>query len=218
MEEARMDFSQNEVSPLRRYGGLGLVVLLHILVAYIVLAGLGRRMIDVVIKPVETKIIEEVKPPPPPDTPPPPPPPKMTAPPPPFIPPPEVVVQTPVAPTIQATTTIQPPPQQFRPTVDAPVVPGTSPVAAFVNLNGCKPEYPRASVLAEEEGTVRIRFEVGPDSQLLGAPTIVKSSGFKNLDRATANGLSRCKFKAGYKDGKPISTAFTFDYVWKLDE
>ena len=216
-----MDFSQNEVSPVRRYGGLGIVILLHVLVAYALITGLARKMVDVIKQPVETKIIEEVKPPPPPENPPPPPP-KMAAPPPPFIPPPEVQIQQPVVQnTITAVTNQQPPPQAFHtsppPAPPGPVAPAAPPVAAIADLNACKPEYPRASLLAEESGVVRVQFVVGPDSQLLSA-TVLKSSGFKNLDKAAVNGLSRCKFKAGYKDGKPVQSMFTTDYVWKLDE
>jgi protein TonB len=217
-----MDFSQNEVSPLRRYGGLGIVVLLHILVAYALITGLARKMVDVIKEPVETKIIEEVKPPPPPDTPPPPPPPKMTAPPPPFIPPPEVQIQQPPTQNvIAAVTNVAPPAEVFKRTVAPPVVGGAvagqPPVPGFVDLNGCKPEYPHASLLAEEQGTVKIQFEIGANAQLVGA-TIIKSSGFKNLDRATVNGLSRCKFKAAYKDGQPVQSTFVANYDWKLDE
>jgi protein TonB len=221
MEEARMDFSQNEVSPLKRYGGLSIVVLLHALVAYALITGLARKMVETIKQPVETKIIEEVKPPPPPDQPPPPPPPKMTAPPPPFIPPPEVQIQQPqVQNVIQAVTNQQPPAQAYAkaapavekgPAIVAPPVPG------FANLNDCKPEYPRASLLAEETGTTRVQFEVSADGQLVGA-TIVKSSGFKNLDKATVNSLSRCKFRPAYKDGKNVQSTFTAEWVWKLDE
>jgi len=91
------------------------------------------------------------------------------------------------------------------------------PVPGFVNLNSCKPEYPRASLLAEETGVVRVQFDVGADGQLVGA-SVVKSSGFKNLDKATVNGLSRCKFRAAVKEGKNVQSSFTAEYVWKLDE
>jgi protein TonB len=216
-----MDFSQTEASPIRRYGGLGIVILLHVLVAYALVTGLARKMVDVIREPVVTKIIEEVKPPPPPDTPPSPPPPKMVAPPPPFIPPPEVQIQRPQTQNvIAAVTTVQPPAQTFTKTLAVPstqVGTPAPPVPAFADLNGCKPEYPAASVQAEETGTVRVQFEIGADAQLVSAK-ILKSSGFKNLDKATINGLSRCKFKAAYKDGKPVQSSFTTEYVWKLEE
>ena len=217
-----MDFSRNEVSPLKRYSGIGIVILVHALVAYAFITGLARKMVDVIKQPVETKIIEEVKPPPPPDQPPPPPPPKVAAPPPPFIPPPEVQVQTPPQQNvIQAVTNQQPAPATFNkaPPVDAPVAakPASPPVAAILNLNDCKPEYPRASLLAEEVGISRVQFDIGPDGQLIGA-SVAKSSGFRNLDKAAVNGLSRCKFRPAFRDGKAVQSSFTVDYVWKLDE
>ena len=79
-------------------------------------------MMDVIKKPTETKIIEEVKKLPPPDTPPPPPP-KMVQILPTFVPPPEVMVQAPVTvPVIQNRTAVAPP-------VYAPPAP-PAPVAA----------------------------------------------------------------------------------------
>ena len=217
-----MDFSKNEVSPLKRYGGITIVILVHALVAYAFITGLARKMVDIIKQPVETKIIEEVKPPPPPDQPPPPPPPKLTAPPPPFIPPPEVQVQTPPQQNvIQAVTNQQPPPQQYTKQVpaDAPVAakPSAPPVPAILNLNDCKPEYPRASLLAEESGTSRVQFVIGADGQLVSAG-IAKSSGFRNLDKAAVNALSRCKFRPAYQDGKAIQSSFTVDYVWNVGE
>lgn len=218
-----MDFSQNEVSPVRRYGGLSVVVLVHILVAYALITGLAHKSIDVIMQPVETKIIEEVKPPPPPNTLPPPPP-RMAAPPPPFIPPPEVQIQQPQSPNvIAAPSTVQPAQTQpFQKSVVTAAPPAPTPVAAppvpaFVDLNACKPEYPRSSLLAEEQGTVTVQFVIGADAQLVGA-TVVKSSGFKNLDRATVNALSHCKFKAAYKEGKPVQSSFMSNYVWKLED
>ncbi|MBC3933711.1 ABC transporter substrate-binding protein, partial [Undibacterium sp. CY22W] len=105
--------------------------------------------------PLETKIVEEVKPPPPPPDTPPPPPPKLLAPPPPFIPPPEVQVQPQVQPqnTISAVTNAKPETTTFTKT--APPAPpaaetkSTGPVSVApvidFNVGGCKPEYPRAS-------------------------------------------------------------------------
>jgi protein TonB len=217
-----MDFSKNEVSPLKRYSGIGIVLLVHVLVAYAFMTGLARKMVDVIKQPVETKIIEEVKPPPPPDQPPPPPPPKVAAPPPPFIPPPEVQVATPPQQnTIQAVTNQTPPPQAYskQVPVEAPPAPkpAAPPVAAILNLNDCKPEYPRASLAAEETGLVRVQFEVGMDGQLVSA-AVVKSSGFKNLDKATVNGLSRCKFRPAFKDGKPVQSTFTAEWNWTLND
>ena len=68
LEKAGMNFS-NEKSP-KNYTGITVVVLLHVLAAYGIATGLGKRLVTKMMEPVETKIIEEVKPPPPKDLPP----------------------------------------------------------------------------------------------------------------------------------------------------
>lgn len=225
-----MDFSDNDKNPTSRVIGLTVIVALHAFVGYAVVTGLGKKMIDVIKKPVETKIIEEVKPPPPKDLPPPPPPPEMKAPPPPFIPPPEVVVNTPPPPTpIANTTSVQPtskelprapdtakPAEQPKPAPPAP----PARVAAHINVAECeKPEYPRNSQRNGEEGTVRILFLVGVDNKVKETK-IEKSSGHRALDRAAAEQLSQCnKFKAGLVDGKPVeSWSPPIEYVWSLKD
>jgi protein TonB len=85
-----MNFTHNEKDTGKNYTGITIVILLHILIGYGIVTGLGKRLVAKMIEPVETKIIEEVAPPPPKELPPPPPPPEMKAPPPPFIPPVEV--------------------------------------------------------------------------------------------------------------------------------
>jgi protein TonB len=216
-----MDFSQNEVSPLRRFGGLGVVIVIHLIGVYVLVTGLATRLIETIKAPVETKIIEEVKktPPPPPD--PTPPPPKLAAPPPPFIPPPEVPVTQAVQNPIQQTTSVAPPAEKFKPAEPPkeklPPGPAYQPEPGFADLNACKPDYPRASLLAEEAGSVKVTFEVGADGQLIGS-TVTQSSGYKNLDRATVNALSRCKFKPAFKDGHAIQSSFQAVYVWKLPD
>jgi len=217
-----MDFSQNGTSPLRKFSGLGIVVLVHIVLAWFLINGLAHRLIETIKGPVETKVIEDKTPPPPPPPDPVPPPPKVAAPPPPFIPPPEVPVTTNVPPPIQSMTNQQPPKQDFAkepPKVEAPpgpktVLPSTPTV---VDLNACKPDYPRASRMAEEQGNVKVRVEVGADGQFVKA-TVLESSGYKNLDRATQNGFSRCKFRPAYKDGQPVASSFDTVYVWKLED
>lgn len=89
----------------------------------------------------------------------------------------------------------------------------SAPVIA--NLEGCKPEYPRSSVLGEESGVVRVRFEIGADSRLISA-SVLKSSGYRALDKATLNGLSQCQFKAATQEGVPVSSTLVTEYVWTL--
>ena len=92
-----MDFTQDGKNPSNNVVGISVVVVLHVLIIYALLTGLARKVVEVIQQPVETKIIEEIKPPPPPPPPdkPVPPPPKTVAPPPPFVPPPEVKVTPP---------------------------------------------------------------------------------------------------------------------------
>ena len=217
-----MDFSQNGTSPVRKFAGLGIVVLVHIFGAWFLINGLAHRLIEVIKGPVETKVIEDKTPPPPPPPDPVPPPPKVAAPPPPFIPPPEVPVTTPTQNPITNTTAQQPPKAEFQKEVakiDAPVAPKANlpSTPSFSDLNSCKPDYPRASRMAEEQGTVKVRIEVGADGQFVKAE-VVGSSGFKNLDRATQNAFSRCKFKPAYKEGQPVASSFDAVYVWKLED
>jgi protein TonB len=223
-----MDFSQKERNPAKKFGGLAAVILLHLFIVYALVSGLARKAVEVIIQPVETKLIEEIKPPPPPpDLPPPPPPPKMVAPPPPFIPPPEIQINTPPPPvnTITAVSNVKPD-NPVMPTprapVAAPVAPAPAPaappvvVAGINDLNSCKPDYPRASLIAEETGVTRVEFTVSPTGQLVDAK-IKKTSGSRNLDRAAVSGLSRCKFNPGTQDGKAVQSTFSVEYVWKLD-
>lgn len=224
-----MDFSQKERNPAKKYGGLAVVIILHVFVIYALVSGLARTAGHLVAPELIAEIVEPVKPPPPPDLPPPPPPPKVLAPPPPFIPPPEVQVNVPPPPnTIAAVSNVQPDVPVFtRPAppvptaVEAPpAAPPAGPpvvVAGINDLNSCKPEYPRAATIAEETGVTKVEFTVGPDGQLQGEPRVKKSSGSRSLDRAAVTGLAKCKFNPGTQDGKPVQSKFVVDYVWKLD-
>ena len=218
-----MNFS-NEKSP-KNYTGITIVVLLHVLAAYGIATGLGKRLVTKMMEPVETKIIEEVKPPPPKDLPPPPPPPEMKAPPPPFIPPVEVNVQQPPPQqnVIANTTTAKPATTELQKT--APAAPPAPPapaatgvkVAAVVSFANCaKPEYPKSSLRNEETGTSTMSFLIGTDGRVAESK-ITKSSGFRDLDRAAIAALSKCTFKPGTVDGKPEPSWAPVQYVWTLD-
>src|SRR3546814_13987769 len=87
-----MEFGQKP-NQSRRLVGIGAVVAFHALVIWALAAGLAHKMISILPAPIETKIIEEIKPPD--EPPPPPPPPEMDVPPPPFVPPPEINIATP---------------------------------------------------------------------------------------------------------------------------
>ncbi|MFZ6694057.1 energy transducer TonB, partial [Undibacterium sp. SXout20W] len=221
-----MDFSDRQQEPGKKFIGLGLVLAFHVVLLYALLNGLGNKIVQIIQKPMETKIVEEVKPPPPPPDTPPPPPPKLLAPPPPFIPPPEVQVQQqPQQNTISAVSNVKPDNPVFAKTQQtAPPEPAkatgpvTVPGVIDFNVSGCKPEYPRASLRNEETGTVVLSVLIGADGAVSDVK-IDKSSGFRGLDNAVRAQLmsGSCKNKPGTVDGKPQATWTKVQYVWKLD-
>jgi protein TonB len=231
-----VNFAEQQRNPSRHLVGFGVVVALHLLLAWALVSGLAQRMVEVIKAPIETKIIEEQKPPPPPPPENLPPPPKFAPPPPSFIPPPEVQVQAPPTPAPTITTTQErPPPAPV--TVSpapppAPVAPPPAPVApprvaaraAVANARECAPtadDYPAAAKRAEATGTTSIRFTVGADGKLVSAE-VVKSAGpsreHKLLDRVAVAKLSECRFTPGVdENGKAVGGTFPVDYVWRLD-
>ncbi|MES2296987.1 MAG: energy transducer TonB [Pseudomonadota bacterium] len=215
-----MNFSHDK-SPGKNFTSLAIVVVLHLFVGYAVVSGLGKRMVSKMKEAVETKLIEEVKAPPPKEVPPPPPPPEMKAPPPPFIPPVEVnVQQQPQVPSPIAQATSQKPATTELARPQAPVAAkaaGPSHTVAVVSFDNCaKPDYPKASLRNEESGTTNMRFLIGVDGHVVESQ-IVKSSGFRDLDKAAVAALSKCKFKPGTTDGKPEQSWAPVQYVWSLE-
>jgi protein TonB len=213
-----MNYAERQRDPTKHLVGLIMVALLHALLIYALITGLARRVVEVLKKPIETKIVEEAKPPPPPEAPPPPPP-KLTTPPPPFIPPPEVniAVTPPPAATITAVTNTPPPPVAAIAPQPPPthVAVRTAPVIDAAR-NCAKPEYPPASARAEETGTVTVRFLIDESGKAVKSE-VLRSSGHRRLDEAARQALGLCQFKPGTLDGKPIQSQADIQYVWKLE-
>jgi protein TonB len=201
-------------SQSRRLTGMVITVALHIALIYALIHGLARKIVEIVVPPLETKIIEEIKPPAP-DKPPPPPP-KLETPPPPFIPPPEVNIQMPMqmAPTITAVAPTPPPkPAPMAPTPPRQVV-NTAPV---VNAASCdKPEYPPAARRANETGTVLLNFLIDVDGKVIDSK-VERTSGSRRLDEAARAGLELCNFRPATVDGKPTRAWARIEYVWRLE-
>ena len=219
-----MSYAEPRNSGRRATMALVAVGIFHVLLAYALVQGLARKIIEVVRPPVETKIIEEVKPPPPPDQPPPPPPPKLAAPPPPFIPLPEVKVEIPVVkppPTITAVVPDPPPqpvPPPQAPPPPAPVVVAPARTPAVVQAASCqKPPYPPASLRANETGVVLLSFLIEVDGRVLETK-VERSSGYRRLDEAARAGLSLCKFKPATVGGRPERAGARLEYEWKIKD
>jgi protein TonB len=89
-------------------------------------------------------------------------------------------------------------------------------VPASFDPSKCKVDYPKASLMNEEQGVTSMSFQVNADGSVADSK-LEKSSGFKGLDKAALKGLAACKFKPGTKDGAPAQTWTKVDYAWKLD-
>ena len=220
-----MFVTQQKGRSAKQIASIAMVFGLHLFVIYALVSGLARKAAHLVAPELVAEIVAPVIPPPPPDATRPPPPAKMVATPPPFVPKAEVPVRA--EPPVNAIATVS------NAAPDVPVVPRTAAVeaapaappalpakpihvAGINDLNGCKPEYPRSSMEAEETGVTRVEFVVGPGGELIDAK-IKRSSGSRTLDRAAVTGLSRCKFNPGKQDGKSVQSTFSVEYVWKLD-
>lgn len=171
-------------TPGRRAIGTGIVIALHILIAWALITGTARKGLEIIKKPLEAAVIQEVIIPPPP---PPPPPPKKIeqpkqieqpkAPPPPFVPPPEVTPPTTTAPVIQSVQ--QPPPAP--PVIAPPPPPAAPPGPAKAEIGvvcptQVKPEIPRQALREGIEGEVTaqaiIRGGKVVEVQVLSGPRV----------------------------------------------
>ncbi|MBK6863664.1 MAG: energy transducer TonB [Ideonella sp.] len=163
-----MDFSTRGPQPQKHALGIAIVIALHVIVVYALVTGLGKKIVDVIKQPIETKVIEEIKPPPPPPERLLPPPPKLEAPPPPFIPPPEVQIATPppVQNVISSTTSTPPPQTDIRPMappVKAPPAPAPKPAVVSIKTicsQMVQPEMPRKAIRTGTGGTVVARATI----------------------------------------------------------
>lgn len=226
-----MDFAEQQRTPGKHVVGIGIVLAMHLLLGWALVSGLAQRMVEVIKAPIETKIIDEVKPPPPPPPENLPPPPKFAPPPPSFVPPPEVNVNPPptAAPTI-TTTTVAPPPAPVAiapPPVQAPPAPPPPPRAPVrteprLDFNVCeKPDYNAAARRAEAQGTVVVVYTMDTNG-VIGQAEVEKSAGptreHKMLDRLTVEAVKACKGTPGTLDGKAERLTSRVTYVWKLTD
>ena len=60
-----MDYARQQRDPTRHMLGIGFVILVHVLVIWALVSGLGQNVIQIIKKPLNATIIEEVKLPPP---------------------------------------------------------------------------------------------------------------------------------------------------------
>ncbi len=212
-----MDFARQQRDPARHVIGITFVVVMHALLIYALITGLGRTMIEVIKKPLTATIIEEIKAPPPP---PPPPPkkiveaPKVQAPEP-YVPPPDVPVPQTAEPVIAAPAVVPPPPQPYviapPPVVEAPPAPPKPAIRkGIVPIKREELEYPKAAIrLGIEKGRVVARLTIDEKGNVTNV-AIVSADPPRHFDRAVIDGLMQWKFAGdGEKYVGEIEVNFT---------
>jgi protein TonB len=203
-------------TPKKSASGVLVVLGMHLLLGWALVSGLAQRMVEVVRSPIETRLIDEVKPPPPPA---PPDLPRPTVPPPAALQVPVPVVIPQAVPPPQITTpppapaappTVHPTPvEAIRAPAPAPS-PAPAPAAAgrtaspeeiYIGslrtyLNGIK-RYPtsREARQLRPQGTVRLKLEIDRAGQLLNA-TVESTSGSLLLDNEALRTVRNGRFPA----------------------
>ena len=149
------------------------------------------------------------------------------------LPAPRIVVPMPeVPPTTappqnQVTTTMASEPAPTQPATHTsepgPTTPATgaatpaATVRAAALADGCvKPAYPAQAARNGDSGTVTLALLVGVDGRVSGS-RIVRSSGFKELDKAAVTALSLCAFKPAMQGDVAQTGWASIAYEFKLD-
>jgi len=208
----------------KRLVSLGIVALLHVGLGYAFVSGLALKAVKVVTGPLETFEVEE---PTVPEEEPPPPPPELEEIPP-YVPPPEVQIETaaPPPPTISTQTVVQtpePPRVVVAPPPPAPPAPPARPdTTAQPQGNRSKittDDYPEASIRAEEQGVVRVTYDVSVDGRASNC-RVAQSSGHSRLDARTCELIERrFRFRPATRAGTPVPEQGKAQTVrWQLPE
>ena len=210
-----MDFARQQRDPTKHLIGITFVVLVHVIVIYALINGLGRTLVEVIKKPLSATVIEEIKAPPPP----PPPPkkiieqPKVQVPVETYVPPPDVPppVQTQEAPVISAVTSTPPTePHVIAPPAPAPTPPKPTVRRGISRISGDDPTYPRAAIRAGvAKGHVIARVHIDEKGSVTEV-VIVSADPPRHFDKAVIDALQGWKFKAeGEKYVAEVELNFT---------
>ena len=209
-----MDFARQQRDPAKHAIGITFVVVMHVLLVYALLTGLGRAIVEVVKKPLTATIIEELKLPPPP-----PPPPRKVVETPKvqpvqtFVPPPDVPVPTTTAPTISAVTAV-PPTEPHIIAAPAPPAPPAPPKPAVrrgvTRIAGDNPEYPKAAIKdGVARGRVVARLNIDEQGNVTEV-TIFSADPQRYFDRAVIGALKGWRYQAdGEKYVAEVELNFT---------
>jgi periplasmic protein TonB len=171
------------------------IVAIHGFLIWAFASGLATRVVELVAKPIETNIIDEVKTD---DVPPPPPPPELERPPVQVVAPEITINLTPDAPPppIAAITT-----QPITPPPPRPPVASTSVKA--VSIPNPDDLYPATARNAGQEGRPVVTVCVS-EANKLESVELADSSSFPLLDEAAVKVAKGGRFKAATVEGKPV--------------
>ena len=199
-----MDYAQQQRDPARHIIGISFVVLVHVLVIWALMSGLGSAVIQIIKKPLTATIIEEVKLPPPP----PPPPrkiieqPRVQTPIETYVPPPDVPVPTTTTAPVISAVTATPPTEPHviaapPPTVQAPVAPPRPAVRkGVVRTSGEDPSYPKEAIRAGvAKGRVVARLQIDEKGNVTDV-NITVSEPPRVFDKVVRAALETWKFRA----------------------
>jgi periplasmic protein TonB len=207
--------------PRRKAIGWGVVAAVHAVIGWALVTGTARKGFEILKKPMEAAVIQEVIIPPPPPPPPPPPKhleppkpvtPKVVAPPPPFVPPPEVA--PPPSTSAVAVQSVPTPPVTAP--VIAPPVPPAPPQPAGPKRSdmsvACptqvKPEMPRKALQEGTEGVVK--------AQALIHDGVVKEVNILSGPRVYHNAVRDAMLQYKCISG-PGDVLATQEFVFKID-
>lgn len=209
-----MKFAAQRHYSASRFSGIGFVALLHVVLIYVLVNGLASKVYEVIRKPIETRIVEEVKPPPAKPAIILPPPPKF-APPPPFIPPPEVAVPVQSPQTVVAQRSATPQPQAAP--MPAPAVAAAPAHTVRTEVGVVCPnsqqvrqsmQYPREAQRNNITGDVLVEFVVDAHGNMQDVQ-VVKSAD-PVLDRAAVNAVKQFSCVSQGEDVR-VKVPFSFN-------
>ena len=206
---------QTKVKPKQSKSVVIAVVGLHAVFIWMLASGLAGTTVEL-IQNIDAALIEEAVNE---DAPPPPPPPDFV-PPPPMIAPPEITIDLTTAPPpdnsaiTNVTTEVQeeaPPP---------PPPPPTPPTCIPANCERAhavtERDYPPISIRLQEQGTVRIRYQVTATGEV-GEVQVVASSGSERLDQAAMTMVQRrWRFEPATQNGQPVAVWLQAAVVFQL--
>jgi protein TonB len=210
-ESKPVDLTQQE-EPADRFAGIAVVVTLHAVLGYLLISGLAHKAVELLKKPLEVSLIEELKlePPPPQKLPPPP---KVAVPPPAYVPPPEVTVQAPIQQNaiVAITSTPASPVEVAPPAIAAPPQPvAVSLVCSnFAEVRG-RLSYPPQAQRMGLSGDVLVEFTVRASGEISDIHVARSTHTAFNAAAADAVAQLRCTGQ-----GRPVNVRAPF--AFRLD-